>query len=910
MGHYDVGITGYWYATNYGSVVTYYALSRAIEKMGLSTVLIDRPEKEKDPEGEDVISRNFLRDHTAISESVSWDDYRKINEFCDSYVIGSDQVWTRDAIRHMKYMFFLSFADESKRKVAYAPSFGTNKFDVSEEEFIAVKKHLCDFNAISVREDGGKQLLKEKFGIEAEQTMDPVFLINQEEYHKISAESDIDVNEKYILAYVLDPTPDKENAIQKLKEKFGLKIKIVLDGRKGTFEKNLDKFTVCDKNDIIRDVNVQDWVKLFENAENIITDSHHGLAMGIIFNKQIICYANHGRGYVRFTSLLGLLEMQNRMIQNSGELTDDLIESAIDYSHVMKILNTKVEDSRTWLKNALLGEKKKVKTVDAVVPKTERKWIPDFERCRMVVSMLKQYGIKHVVLSSGTRNLNLCRFFEANSWFETHQVIDERSAGFYAMGLALELKSTVALCCTSGTAASNYLTAVTEAYYQGVPLVVITADRYPCYLGQMEDQTIPQTTIFDKVCKKSVSLPVNTGYLADWETRRMIADALLEVNHHGAGPVQINVPIQDIQRLPPRKEELFLWNYRKIMRVTRDDDTEIWKSYVEKLSHAKRILVVYGQNSPLSDDETRYVSEFMNKYNCAVVVDHLSNFRNEDTILSFPILKGMSQQEFDETLSPDIVITVGGKRMLNDPITYKLRGMKKEYEHWRIAEDGNVADMFRKLTTVFECRQEYFFKYFVENSNEIQNDKEYKDSWKRFEIKSLGADHMLEYGQKYTIEALMKGIPNYSLLHIGIGNTVMYTNIYPLMPNVEVYCNMGTNGIDGCASTYMGHVAVTDKLAFLVIGDLSFFYDLNSVFNKTLKSNIRIFMSNNDGAGLLRDLQSPAITHAHHVVARDYVRSLGFYYLSATNKEEYEEALKIFLSDEVKQPIFFEVFTS
>lgn len=909
MEHYDVGIVGYWYATNYGSVITYYALSCAIEKMELSTVLIDRPEKERDPEGEDVISRNFLRDHTALSESVSWDDYQKINEFCDNYVVGSDQVWTRDAIRHMKYMFFLSFADDTKRKIAYAPSFGTNKFEVNEEEFIAVKKHLYEFNAISVREDGGKQLLKEKFGIQVEQTMDPVFLINQEEYHKISLESDIDTSEKYVLAYVLDPTLDKEKAILILKEKLGLKVKIVLDGRKGTFEKNYDKFILCDRNDILKDVSVQDWVKLFENAEYIITDSHHGLAMGIIFNKQIICYANHGRGYVRFTSLLGLLEMEERMIQKSEELTEHLIESDIDYNYIKKLLSSKVEESRAWLKDALLGEKKTVKIIDRNVPKVERKWESDVERCRMVVSLLKQYGIKHIVLSSGTRNLNLCRFFEANSWFKTHQVIDERSAGFYAIGLALELKSTVAMCCTSGTAASNYLSAVTEAYYQGVPLVVITADRYPCYLGQMDDQTIPQIAMFDKVCKKSVSLPVNTGYLADWETRRMISDALLEVKHHGMGPVHINVPIQNIHRLPPRKEELFLWNYWKIDRVMQGDSEEIWNMYVDRLCNAKRILLIYGQNRPLKDDERRYIAEFMNKYNCVVAIDHLSNFRNEDTILSFPILKGMSQQEFNEMLSPDIVITVGGKRMLNDSLTYKLRGMEKKYEHWRIAEDGNVADMFRRLSVVFECGQECFFKYFVENSGEIQNNKEYQEIWKLLAKKFANEERMYEYNQKYTIEALMKGIPENSLLHIGIGNTVMYTNIYPLKTNVEVYCNMGTNGIDGCASTYMGHVAATDKLAFLAIGDLSFFYDMNSVFNKNLKPNIRIFMSNNDGAGLLRDLQSPAITHEHHVVARDYVRSLGFYYLSAVNKEEYEEALKIFLSKDVNKPIFFEVFT-
>ncbi len=149
----------------------------------------------------------------------------------------------------------------------------------------------------------------------------------------------------------------------------------------------------------------------------------------------------------------------------------------------------------------------------------------DFARCKMLVTLLRDYGIKHVVLSAGSRNLNLVRLFEANRCFRTYSVIDERSAGFYALGIALKLRKPVAICCTSGTAASNYLSPVTEAFYQQVPLVVITADRYPCLLGQNEDQTIPQVNMFEKVCKRSVTLPVNSGHLGDWEARRQIGRA-------------------------------------------------------------------------------------------------------------------------------------------------------------------------------------------------------------------------------------------------------------------------------------------------------------------------------------------------------------------------------------------------
>ena len=232
----------------------------------------------------------------------------------------------------------------------------------------------------------------------------------------------------------------------------------------------------------------------------------------------------------------------------------------------------------------------------------------DFARCKMLVTLLRDYGIKHVVLSAGSRNLNLVRLFEANRCFRTYSVIDERSAGFYALGIALKLRKPVAICCTSGTAASNYLSPVTEAFYQQVPLVVITADRYPCLLGQNEDQTIPQVNMFEKVCKRSVTLPVNSGHLGDWEARRLICDALLEMSHHGKGPVHINVPIASIEREKPNPEVLKLDRYfRKIERITLSDSKEIWDSKVKRLSGMKRIMILYGQDHPLAQEEQESV---------------------------------------------------------------------------------------------------------------------------------------------------------------------------------------------------------------------------------------------------------------------------------------------------------------
>ena len=185
----DVGILGYWYATNYGSALTYYALDYAIKKIGFSTMIIDCPEKWNDPEGEDVFPRRFLKKHCIISDSLDWDKIGEINNYCDTFVIGSDQVWTTSATRGMRYLFYLNFINKEKRKVAYAPSFGSASFEPDEEMKNKIDDLICQFDAISVREDSGKTLLWDKFGIEAEHVLDPVFLMDNEEYDEYKSAS-------------------------------------------------------------------------------------------------------------------------------------------------------------------------------------------------------------------------------------------------------------------------------------------------------------------------------------------------------------------------------------------------------------------------------------------------------------------------------------------------------------------------------------------------------------------------------------------------------------------------------------------------------------------------------------------------------------------------------------------------
>ena len=524
---------------------------------------------------------------------------------------------------------------------------------------------------------------------------------------------------------------------------------------------------------------------------------------------------------------------------------------------------------------------------------------------------MRDYGIKHVVLSPGGRDVPIIRMFEYNEeHFVLHRVTDERSAAYFALGLAAQLRSPVACVCTSGTAASNYLPAVTEAYYTGVPLVVVTADRYGVYLNHGEDQTIPQKNIYDGVVKMKASLPDTGGYLAEYQTRRDISDCILESTHNGWGPVHINVPIQDISigaNVPRFYWRLLPHINPHILRVSFNNGEGDMYRWVDALKKSPRILLVYGQTPPLTQEQHRDVERFASKYNCAIITDALSNFKSEYAVEPFNMLNAISQEEFNNTLSPDIVISVGGKRLMNDPVMYKLRG-GRGIRHWSVTPDGRVKDLYFKLSSVIECTQYQFFRWFSEKAGDVSNNREYLNAWKaaseKYQPKVID-----EFNAHYIQSRFIPRVPSNSMLHLGVGQSFYDMRRYKMNQGVEVFCNMGTNGIDGCTSTFMGQCAIErERLCFLLVGDLSFFYDMNSIWNKSPGKNVRIMLVNNNGTGLLRGHNLTAVSSVHNTKAEGWVRSTSFEYMSASSKEEFEEKLEYFLSGESDKPLFFEVF--
>lgn len=531
----------------------------------------------------------------------------------------------------------------------------------------------------------------------------------------------------------------------------------------------------------------------------------------------------------------------------------------------------------------------------------------DIKSIQYIIAFLKAYNIRHIVLSPGTKNIPFAHSVESDDFFTCYSIVDERSAAFFALGLMQELREPIAISCTSGTAVANYSSAVYEAWYQKLPLVIITADRHPYYLNQLEDQMIPQQNIFSKVCKKAVQLPIIENDKDAWYCNRLLNEVFLELRSNGDGPIHINVPVETgiVSFNTPELPEP-----RIIQRLVVNQNNQLWVDKINALKKAKKILLIYGQNHPISKEEEDIIHTFTTKYNCAIAVDHLSNIKLSSTIETFMISRIISDEDFD-TLMPEIVISLHGN--YTSYIRNKLVN-KKGFEHWLIDSSGDVADPFKCLTTIFKCSSTEFFEHFVANNTNNISENMYLKAW-RDKINTLKTS-TIPFSDLYVVQKFMHLIPENSILHLANSSSVRLAQHFELKKSISVYCNRGTNGIDGSCSTFMGSAIAHKDLSFLLIGDLSFFYDMNAIWNRYVGKNIRILLNNNEGAGIFHynigKEKIPTLnlhTAAEHFSsAKAWVESCGFVYLSAKTQEEFDENLPLFI-EKSEKPIFFEVFT-
>jgi 2-succinyl-5-enolpyruvyl-6-hydroxy-3-cyclohexene-1-carboxylate synthase len=520
---------------------------------------------------------------------------------------------------------------------------------------------------------------------------------------------------------------------------------------------------------------------------------------------------------------------------------------------------------------------------------------------RILLSLLKQYNIRHFVLSPGSRNIPLVKSVEDDPFFTCYSVVDERSAAYFAVGLSLEVRSPVVITCTSAQATRNYLPGMTEAFYRKAPVLAVTNDYDESFTDQMTMQSIRQMSIPSDCANVSVDIPIIKDGNDEHLVTRRINQALDALTRNGGGPAHVNLRINQH------------W-------VRGDDELEPARKITRRLPldaewpviGRRKVLLVMGQHHPFSEVEMRAVERFAEKHDVAIYVNHISNYNGAKSVHGNLRL---STGGFGELL-PDLVITIGGH--LGD---YAIDGALKKagVEHWRVREDGSYCDTYNSLTNIFECTDQYFFERMTKVAAEEAGNG-YYTRW----IGEAGKSSLPEQfplSHALVAQKLSPHIPDGSNMHFAILNSLRFWEFFNLKPSIRCYSNVAGFGIDGDLSTFLGQSVASDALNFLIIGDLSFFYDMNSIGIRHLKNNIRVVMVNNGGGGEFRlkthaadnfgDNSNRHIAAAGHFgdSAEGWVKNNHFEYLAVRTEEDLDRALPILvkLSD---RPVLMEVFTT
>ena len=497
------------------------------------------------------------------------------------------------------------------------------------------------------------------------------------------------------------------------------------------------------------------------------------------------------------------------------------------------------------------------------------------ENVNILTALLVAHGIKHAVVCPGSRNAAIVHNFNECPDIQCYPVTDERSAGFYALGMALCLCEPVAVCVTSGTALLNVVPAVAEAYYQHVPLVVISADRPPQWIDQLDGQTLPQPDALGRFVKKAVSLPEPTDEEQHWYCNRLVNEALLACANQGCGPVHINVPITEplfdfsVASLP---EE------RKIEMIPADCTNITLTHICRMFLQAKRPMLIAGQPmNPLMDEAVMLVQD------------------NEEYV-------------------PDFVLYTGGS-IVSKRVK---RFLRKAKETWVVNREGEVTDTFMNLTHVVQGDPQVVADMVRFNLEEMPHP--FVQKWEALlaNIRLQVEAYEPAYSQMATVKYLNVQCSTFNVhcsTHYANSTAIRLANIYAKSP---IYCNRGVNGIEGSLSTAAGFsIACQDAPVLCVIGDLSFFYDQNALWNQNLKGNFRILLLNNGKGGIFNMLpgleQSPArdrfVAAAHHTSAEGICQQNHVTYLKATNMEEMQKGIASLIHQECDTPMLLEVFT-
>ena len=477
-----------------------------------------------------------------------------------------------------------------------------------------------------------------------------------------------------------------------------------------------------------------------------------------------------------------------------------------------------------------------------------------FERIQILTDLFKQHHVKHIVFSPGSRNAPLVIGFRNDNYFETKTVIDERSAAFIALGMAQQLQEPVAICSTSGSATLNYAPAICEAYYQKIPLLILTADRPPEWIDQGEGQSINQHAIYHNYIEGSFNFPVDENPDTSWQAGRITNEAI-NLSKKSSRPVHINLPFREplyqtgSSTSKRKKTELC-----KIERII--SENEIIK-IANKWNQSQKKLILCGL-MPQNDSLNEALSSFSKDPSTVILTETTANLQADNFI---PCIDRTLERIIGEPqMIPEIVVTIGGPI-----ISKKIKSLFRKYnpsEHWHIEPTEATMDVFTSLTKIIPVDPAYFFNTLQDKTQIIQSSfqKIWMDQYHQSKKNHDDFIESIEWSDLKAHQLIHEHIPEKVNFQMGNSTAVRYVQLFEYKKDIQFNGNRGVSGIDGSTSTAMGAALVNDKLTLLVTGDLSFVYDINAFWNKTHPDNLKIIVVNNNGGGIFKIIPGPFST--------------------------------------------------
>ena len=525
---------------------------------------------------------------------------------------------------------------------------------------------------------------------------------------------------------------------------------------------------------------------------------------------------------------------------------------------------------------------------------------------QILIALLKAHGIKRIIVSPGSTNVTFVGSVQQDSFFEIYSCVDERSAAYMACGMAAESETPVAISCTGATASRNYFSALTEAFYRKLPILVITSTQDVSKVGHLIPQVIDRECQPRDTVKYSAHLQTVDNDTDAWDCMIKANTAILELYHHGAGPVHINLTTTYSRDFSVKTLPIV----RKISRVNIEDEFPVIKQ-------GDKVAIFWGAHLRCPARLIDAVDTFCEKYNAVVFVEPTSNYNGKYRV---PYQLAAHQSIADENKNPRLLIHVGE---MSDMAS--IVGQPQEV--WRVSEDGKIVDRYHALSYVFEMSECRFFEKYVQTGGDVIKQNTYYEACMAVCRRLWNKLPELPFSHIWVASQLYNKLPAESVLHLGILSPLRSWGFFDLPASLNVFCNQGGFGIDGNMSSLVGASLVhPDRLYFGVVGDLSFFYDMNILGNRHVSKNVRILLVNNSlGAEfhLFKQLNTAKVNnidryisagghfgHKSPQLVKHFAEDLGFEYITASNKEEFLSVYDRFIKPDIgDRPIVFEVFT-